>query len=213
MNLGGDANASPFVYVTQHVGVESDRWLLHELDSAFRDKFGIPHVSYYPWQIEGNTILIDAIGEREYRWVSGNKVVMIEYRGSLSSTPEPFDVVRAYLSKHPSTIPTMTLSQLRSSEGKATWIKEEMERRLWLADKWFAQIQPAEPKLRDKLKSMTDYMVVFLDYREKYYRIASKSDKIAFEAALFEYNASAARSKLTEYKTWWMKNKENTITL
>ena len=107
----------------------------------------------------------------------------------------------------------MTITQLRSTERKTKWIKDEMERRLWLADKWFAQIQSAEPKLRDKLKSMTDCMVVFLNYREKYYGIVSKNDKIVLETALLQYNASAVRSKLTEYKTWWTKNKENAINL
>jgi len=208
MYLGGDANASPTVQVTQHAGSDSDKWLLHEMDSAFRDKFGIPAVSYYPWQVDGHNIVIDAVGGREYRWLSGNKIVTIEYHGSIVSTPEPIEVVKAYLAKHPSTIPAMTLSQLRSTDNKTKWLKDEMDRRLW-----FAQIQTSDSKLGDKLKSTTDSMVVFLNYREKYYGITSKNDKIALETALFQNNVTGVQTKLTEYKTWWTEHKVDPIAL
>jgi len=107
----------------------------------------------------------------------------------------------------------MTLSQLRSTENKINWIKDEMERRLWLGDKWAAIIQTSDPKLRDKLKSMTDSLVVFLNYREKYYGIAAKDDKIALETALFQNNVTAVQTKLTEYKGWWSAHKGDPITL
>lgn len=201
------------VQVTQHYGSDSDMWLLHEMDVDFRNYYGIPGGSYAVVPIDGNYVLEFGSAGWDYRWLSGNKVIKIDYRDPQMTKPEPLEVVKAYLAKHPSTIPTMTLSQLRSTENKTKWIKDEMERRLWLGDKWAASIQTSDSKLRDKLKSMTDSMVVFLNYREKYYGISAKNDKIALETALFQNNISAIQTKLTEYKTWWAAHKADTISL
>ncbi len=38
-----------------------------------------------------------------YRWISGNKVIMLEYHDTGMTKPEPIEAVRAYLAKHPST--------------------------------------------------------------------------------------------------------------
>jgi len=213
MYLGGDAFASPTVQVTQHAGVDSDKWLLHESDIDFRNYYGIPGGSYAVVPIDGNYVLEFGSAGWDYRWLSGNKVIKIQYHDSQMTKPEPLEVVKAYLAKHPSTIPAMTLTQLRSAENKTKWIIGEMERRLWLGDKWAAIIQPSDPKLRDKLKSMTDSMVVFLNYREKYYGISAKDEKIALDTALFQNNVSAIQAKLTEYKGWWSTHKGDSITL
>jgi hypothetical protein len=201
------------VQVTQHSGSDSDKWLLHEVDSAFRDKYGIPAVSYYPWQIDGQTILINAVGGREYRWLSGNKVIVIQYHGSLTQTPEPTDVVKAYLAKHPSTVQAISLSQLRSANNKTVWIKDEMDRRLWLADKWAGQIQTPDQKLYDKLKVMVDSMTIFLNYREKYFGIAAKDEKNLLAGYLEHNDTTNIQAKLQSYKDWWAANKGNAISL
>lgn len=207
---GSSGNPHPTVEI--RVCADS-QWLLHDVDTVFRDKYGIPTVSYYPWQIDGQTILIDAVDGREYRWLSGNVVIIIEYHGSLTQMPEPKEIVKAYLAKYPSTIPAMTLSQLRSSENKTKWIKDEMDRRLWLGDKWFTQIQTSDPKIGSKLKSMTDSMAVFLSYREKYFGIEAKDELIVIETTLSQKNVTAIQAKLAEYKAWWSVHKGDSITL
>ncbi len=201
------------VQVTHHAGGDSDKWLLHEVDSAFRDKYGIPAVSYYPWQIDSQTVLINAVGGREYRWLSGYKVVELEYHGSLTQTPEPLEVVKAYLAKHPSTLPAMALSQLRSANSKTNWIKDEMDRRLWLCDKWFGQLSAGKTDQNTALDAVVKSMNVFLDYREKYFGISAKNEKTTLEAALYQNNLAAVQAKLTEYKTWWTAHKGDSITL
>lgn len=213
MYLGGDTNSSPTVQVTQHAGIDSDRWLLHEVDTGFRDKYGITAVSYYPWQIDGLNILINAVGGREYRWLSGNKVIVIEYHGSLTQKPEPLEVVKAYLVKHPSTLPSLSMSQLRSVESKTQWIKDEMDRRLWLCDKWFNQLQLQKADQKTVLQEEVKSMNVFLDYREKYFGISAKDEKNLLSQYLMQNDSTDIQAKLMAYKTWWSANKEDSITL
>ena len=74
--------------------------------------------------------MVDAVGGRNYRWISGTNAIMIEYHGSLRMLPEPLEVVQAYLAKHPSSLPAMTIKDLRSKVNKTTWLKDEMELRM-----------------------------------------------------------------------------------
>jgi hypothetical protein len=213
MYLGGDANASPIVLVTQHSGSDSDKWLAHELDMAFRDSFGIPSKAYTPRQIDGQTIMVDAVGGRNYRWISNNKVIMVEYHGSLRTLPEPLEVVQAYLTKHPSTLPARTLQELRSSANKTTWIKDEMDRRLWLCDKWFYQLQLKKVDEKKTYEGSVKSMTVFLDYREKYYGINAMDEEDLLESYLRSNNGTGIKSKLTEYKNWWTVHKGDAISI
>jgi len=210
---GGSGNPSPTVQVTQHAGVDSDRWLLHEVDKGFRTSLGIPGDSYGPRQIDGQTVLEFGGGGREYRWLSGNKVVRIQYTDLQMEKPEPIEVVRAYLVKHPSTLSAITLRQLRSTENKTTWIKDEMERRLWLCDKWFMQLQLGKVQESQVLQESVKSMVVFLDYREKYYSVAAASEKNLLAGYLNTNNGTGIRTKLAEYKMWWQANKSAAINL
>jgi hypothetical protein len=77
------------VQVTKHAGSDSDKWLLHEVDADFRNYYGIPGMAYTTRQVDSQTMLVAAVGGREYRWLSGNKVVVIKYHGSLTQKPEP----------------------------------------------------------------------------------------------------------------------------
>jgi hypothetical protein len=201
------------VQVTQHAGSDSDKWLLHELDMDFRNYYGLPGRSYGPRQIEGQTIFEDAAGGRNYRWISGNKVIIIEYHDSQMTKPEPTEVLTAYLAKHPSTLTPMKLAELRSPEMKTIWIKDEMERRLWLCDKWFLQLQVGKSQLLDTLQSTVKHLNVFLDYREKYYGIKAGDEKIGLNNYLLNKEGTAMKNKLTEYKTWWSVNKGKAINL
>ena len=213
MYLGGGAIASPTVVVTQHLGADSDQWLMHEIDESFRDAYGIPNNSYGPRQINGQTVYVLSIGGREYRWLSGSKIIEVSYHGSLRTLPEPLEVVQVYLAKHPSTLPAITLAELRSKANKTTWIKDEMSRRLWLCDKWAAQIQPSDPKLYDKVKSIYDSMKVFLDYREKYFGMSATTEKTTIIGYLNQKNDAGLKTKLAEYKAWWAAHKNDAISI
>jgi hypothetical protein len=201
------------VEVTQHAGVDSDRWLLHELDKGFRTSLGIPGDSYGPRQIDGQTVLEFGGGGREYRWLSGNKVVRIQYTDLQMEKTEPIEVVRAYLVKHPSTLSAITLRQLRSTENKTAWIKDEMDRRLWLCDKWFMQLQLGKVQESQVLQESVKSMNIFLDYRERYYGMAAASEKNLLAGYLNTNNGTGIRAKLAEYKTWWQANKNAAISL
>lgn len=201
------------VQVTQHAGSDSDRWLLHEVDVEFRNYYGLPGRSYGPRQIEGQTVLEDAAGGRNYRWMSGNKVIVIQYHDSQMSKPEPMEVVKAYLAKHPSTLPAITLQELRSPANKTVWIRDEMERRLWLCEKWFLQLQMGKVDLDETLESVVKSMVVFLDYREKYYGIKARDEKVALLTSLNQKDGTSIRNKLATYKTWWAVNRGRSISL
>ena len=201
------------VEVTKHPGSDSDKWLAHELDMAFRDYYGIPSKAYIPRLIDGQTIMVDAVGGRNYRWISGNKVIMIEYHGSLRTMPEPLEVVQAYLAKHPSTLPPMTIQELRSAAKKTTWIKDEMDRRLWLCDKWFMQLQLKKVEEKQVYQESVKSMNIFLDYREKYYTIKAADEKNLLASYLNTNNGTGIKAKLAEYKNWWTVNKDKAISL
>ena len=201
------------VEITIHSGGDSDKWLGHEVDRAFRNYYGVPGDSFAVRVIDGNTIIAAGSGGWDYRWLSGCKVIHIEYTDLEMIKPEPLEVVQAYLVKHPSTLTQTTSTALRTDSSKVGWIKDEMERRLWLGDKWFAQIQTIDPKLRDKLKSVTNSMIVFINYREKYYSVIAKNEKIEIETALSQNNVAAIQTKLTAFKTWWAEHKGDSITL
>ncbi len=203
------------VQVTQHAGVDSDKWLLHELDMEFRNYYGIPDLTYTVRAINGNTILVDATGGRDYRWLSGNKVIKIEYTAlkNLSTIPEPLEIVQAYLSKHPSSIIPFTLQELRVSSSVSKWIKDEMERRLWLCDKWLMQLQLGKATQADTLEELVKHMTVFLNYRQKYYGVAATEDIAALNTALRTSDGTTIKNKLASYKTWWSANKGKSISL
>jgi hypothetical protein len=201
------------VQVTKHSGSDSDKWLLHEVDKSFRTSLGIPGESYGPRQIDGQTILEFGAGGREYRWLSGNKVIRIEYTDLQMEKPEPVEIVKAYLVKHPSTLAAITLKQLRSTENKTTWIKDEMDRRLWLCDKWFMQLQLRKVEEKQVYQESVKSMNIFLDYREKYFGIKAADEKNLLAGYLNTNNGTGIKAKLKEYKDWWVVNKDKAISL
>ncbi|MEW5744067.1 MAG: hypothetical protein AB1805_01325 [Nitrospirota bacterium] len=201
------------VQVTQHAGSDSDKWLLHEVERVFRNYYGMPGDSYVIRQINGNSIMAAGTGGWRYVWLSGNKVVNIQYTDLQMSKSEPLEVVQAYLTKHPSTLPVMSSSDLRTPENKAKWIKDEMERRLWLCDKWSMQYQLGKVTQSDMIRELVEHMTVFLDYRDRYYGIKADDEKMALSNYLLQNNGTAIRNRLSEYKTWWGANKGRVISL
>ncbi len=201
------------VEVTKHSGADSDKWLTHELDEDFRNYYGNPGDSYGPVVIDGQTILEDSVAGANYRWLSGNKVIMISYHDSQLTKPVPIEVVQAYLAKHPSTLTAFTLKQLRSAEYKTTWIKDEMDRRLWLCDKWFYQLQLGKVQQSQVYQESVKSMNIFLDYRAKYYGLKAADEKNLLAGYLNAGNGTGIKTKLVEYKNWWTANKANAINL
>jgi hypothetical protein len=201
------------VEVTQHSGNDSDKWLLHELDAEFRNYYGIPGDSYAVVPIDGNTVLEFGSAGWDYRWINGNNVIKIDYQDAQMTKPEPLEIVKAYLAKHPSTLSPLTLSGLRSTENKTTWIKDEMERRLWLCDKWFYQLQLKKADEKEVYKESVKSMNIFLDYREKYYGVKASDEKNLLTSYLSANNGTSIKAKLTEYKDWWSANKDKGINL
>jgi len=198
------------VQVTQHAGSDSDRWLLHEVERGFR--FGDYEEDMTPSRvrnIDGNKIFYTRLGGGTYRWISNNVVISIQYTDLYQQKTEPLEVVQVYLTKFPSTIPAITVDQAHNEQ----WIKDEMDRRLWLCDKWFTAQQAGTVELTKTLREAVDHMNVFLDYREKYYGIEANDEKNLLWQYLQANNEAGIKAKLQEYKTWWAGNKDKAINL
>jgi len=198
------------VQVTQHAGGDSDKWLLHEVERGFQKikDMGANYVSTNPLRdINGKKIFYTW---GYYRWISNYVAVSIQFTDMTGTKPEPLEVVQAYLQKFPSTIPT---TLVLDNAHKVQWIKNEMDRRLWLCDKWFMQLQLEKVSQSDTLQAVVKSMSVFLDYREKYYGVAASTDKNLLSGYLTANNGTAIKAKLTEYKNWWVVNKEKAISL
>jgi hypothetical protein len=202
------------VQVTQHEGVDSDRWLAHEAERDFRNYYGLPGDIYVVRTINNHLVLAAGVGGWVYRWLSGNKVVHIEYTDLQMTKPEPLAIIEAYLEKHPSTLAPLTSAELRTDENKTKWIKNEMERRLWLCDKWFLRYQEGKVELGETLRRVVnDHLDVFLNFRGKYYGIDSSDDKSALFGWMSANNSDAIKAKLEAYKQWWIENKDSPINL
>lgn len=199
------------VQVTQHAGGDSDKWLLHEVERDFRSYYGLPDDSFVARQIDNSTVIGLSVAGWTYRWISGNKVIQIQYHDSQMEKPEPLEVVKAYLVKHPSTLPAMTSEDLRTSANKTTWTKDEMDRRLWLCDKWFEQLAAGKTDQKTVLPEVVKSMNVFLDYREKYYGLKAEDEKNILQGYLSANDEANIKTKLLEYKTWWTANKTDSF--
>jgi hypothetical protein len=203
------------VQVTKHSGSDSDKWLAHEVERGFRDTDKLessPDEDSKIREVNGHKVFFYGGGVVGYRWLSNNIVVNIQYNNLGGPKPEPLEVVKAYLAKLPSSI-VMSDIEFKTRAHNETWIKDEMDRRLWLCDKWFMQLQlkKFEEKLvyQESVKSMN----IFLDYREKYYGIKAADDKNLLAGYLSTNNGTGIKAKLTESKNWWSVHKSDAISL
>jgi hypothetical protein len=204
------------VQVTKHAGGDSDKWLLHEVQETFQKArtlgalYAAPHLMK---DINGNRIYFMWM---HYKWISNEIVVSIDFTDFTGTKPEPLEVVKEYLQKFPSSIPpTLVLDETH----KIQWIKDEIDRRLWLCDKWLYQLQHGKIQQTDALRSVIKSLNIFLDYREKYYGIKAVDEKHVLDSNLFTENKSdkakldTTIAKLDEYKKWWSSNKTKSIKL
>lgn len=160
--------------------------------------------------VGGDRIFSIRMGGGSYMWVSNNVVVNIDYTDMQGGKPEPREVILAYLQKFPSTIPT---TLILDKAHDVQWIKDEMDRRLWLCDKWFVQVTLGKTDQKTALQNIVKSLQVFLDYREKYYGIKAADDKNLIAGYLINNDGTNIKAKLTEYKNWWVVNKDKAISL
>jgi hypothetical protein len=144
----------------------------------------------------------------DYSWLNNDVVVHIEYTDLLGTKPEPIEVVQAYLKKFPSTI-KLTNEEAKGNAHKTQWIKDEMDRRLWLCDKWNARYKAGKATQSDYVYHMDHNMVVFLKFREKYFGgVDAKKEIKALRGYIIANDLKAISNKLSEYKSWWGKERK-----
>ena len=208
MYIGGNGLPSPTVQITEHAGSDSDKWLLHEMEDSYRKNPEQANFTGVIRELNGSRIFTYIRGIH-YLWLSNNIVVDIRYTDLQKTKPEPLEIVIAYLLKHPSTIPAMTMNKAHD----VLWIKDEMDRRLWLCDKWFMQLQLKKAEEKEVYQESVKSINIFLDYREKYYGIKASDEKNILAGYLSSNNGTGIKAKLTEYKNWWLANKGKTISI
>jgi hypothetical protein len=166
------------------------------------------YISANPLRTVNNSRLFYTWGY--YAWLSNNIVVLIEFIDLTGTKPEPLEVVQAYLQKFPSTIPS---SFVLDNAHKIQWLKDEMDRRLWLCDRWFLQLQLQKVQQHEAFQEAVESMIVLLDYREKYYGIKVANEKNILVGYLDANNGTGIQTKLAEYKAWWAAHKTDSISL
>lgn len=214
MYLGGGTYPAPTVQVTQHPGSDSDKWLLHEVEDGYRNSEdkdeGLGRFYGKLREINGQKVIYSGLGGGNFTWVSNKIVINIEYTDLYRQKPEPLEVVQAYLQKFPSSIPT---TQVADRSHDELWLKDEMERRLWLSEKWFNQLDLQKAEITAGLKEVVKHLDVFLKYREKYYSVAAKSEQQILQNYLNQNNTAMLKEKLKEYQIWWSQHKGEAINL
>ena len=122
------------------------------------------------------------------------------------SKVEPLEVVKAYLAKYPATFKPVSDKELRSRERKTTWIRNEMERRLWLCDKWLQMIAAGNARLKVGLENIGDNLKRFGGYRDQYFGKRPPSDDSQIDEYVEELKGTEIKAKLREYRKWWSEN-------
>ncbi|HEY6010112.1 MAG TPA: hypothetical protein VIX18_01475 [Nitrospirota bacterium] len=186
--------------------------LMHEVDKEFRDYYGKPEPGYVIKTIDGNVVYAFGSAGWNYRWVSGDRVISLEFHDTKMTKPEPMEVLKAYLAKHRSALAATTTEELRSAPAETKWIRDEMDRRLWLCDKWLQRIPAGKAAAMPDDRSV-ESLRVFLDYRERYFGVKAEDEKNVLTGYLSSNNAAGIKARLREYKDWWTSNKDKEIHL
>ena len=202
------------VQVTRHAGVDSDQWLLHEVEDSFRDpdyeQLGTHIYGSIVRNVNNQRVLWIGMGGGSFKWLSGYTTIFISYTDLDGTKPEPLEVVQAYLEKYPSTLPADFVFDAARDEQ---WIKDEMSRRLWLSEKWFAWQSGGNVEMVEALGEVVDHLEEFLDYRQRYFGMNADQEKMDLIAAKRVNGDVAIKAKLTQYKQWWDGHKGDSITL
>jgi hypothetical protein len=203
--------------ITQHTGSDSDKWLLHEIEYSYRDndnsdgRLGmLSGAGVKLREVGGSKFIYWGLGGGGYTWLSGQSVIEIKYTDLQRTKPEPLDVIKAYLQKFPS---TMSTTMVLDDSHTIQWLKDEMDRRLWLCDKWFAYLQTGKTDQKTVIQNAVKSMNIFLDYREKYFGISATDDKNLLAGYLNGNDGTSIKNKLSDYKSWRSSHKTDAISL
>jgi len=210
-NIGSYAR----VQVTLHAGSNSDQWLLHEVESNFRKgKYGGMLTLDQLKTMDGQTIFYSKSKDREktYCWLSNHMVVHMKFsvlsKYEQEEEREHVELLKAYLRKFPSTVPSIKLGQKYDKD----WVKNEMDRRLWLCNSWMAWMHGGGEDFDWKFKNVIYQLYGFLDYRDFYYkngveRYLKKNFGVDEKKVLWGYyrqkDEAAMKNQLEEYRRWW----------
>lgn len=195
------------VQITQHQGSESDRWLLHEMEDRFRSEndLNLTYVSKNPLtDVDGNWIWHT---KDRYEWLSDYTVISIQVANPTDIEIEPLDLLKAYLKKFPSTI-SLTPDKIGRVSHTLKWLSDEMERRLWLCEKWLEQGEKSKTGHKNVLYEATKNIEIFLTYQHKYYKSdITENEKSLLKGYIDQNNESALMSKVKTYKNWLQANR------
>jgi hypothetical protein len=212
-------------------------WALHELESGFRQQslsalqpsavIGGPGMRRLQYATAGLTVG----GGGGVTWMSGEAtLVRVEFTVSgPSRVPEvPQDVVDAYLSLYPSTLPALDSSAAQHSQ----WIRDEMRRILEYAprDLGFARTVPTEPARGFSRGFWRDqvirWLTRFADLRARFYGVgdADALKQELLQAQLTDINPDTQKldldkyldrleAKLTEFQAWWAAHQNDPVQL
>jgi hypothetical protein len=148
-----------------------------------------------------------------YRWLSGNHVIHIEYTDLQMTKPEPLKIVEAYLARYPPTLPPMTSERLRSSEEISKWVKDEMERTLWLCEKWFHHYETDGEEAERTNRIVKGFLETFVRYQEEFFPENTEDLEKRLLDIFLAVDIRGLRDVHSIYVQWWEDNKNRCISL
>jgi len=206
-------SVSPFIVVEVKEYTFSDWTVNHKMQYPFRDKnkerIGLSLPEAQVISIDGTYIL--SIKGKRYSWSRGNKIIDITCPETDCSEIEPTEIIHAYLQKFPAAqrLPFGWIRDVLGPDQTRRWIHDEMSFRLSSANFRFQDVLPKE------MAVVVDHLVVFLDFRERYFGIPSEAEKQDLiqcclpkeedTAGIHLERRSELAKRIQEYQRWWEK--------
>lgn len=216
---GGAGFAGPDVEIRVY---DSPQWMLYDLERDLKEsQDGVStrtDKSAATELIDNYPVIVFEAGGGSYRWISGNKSIIVKYIDLHFDYPIPMEVISAYLAKYPSTLPADY--QIRHPDREKQFIREEFERLITVADRWVALIQTDDPERREKLKAAATNLMNFAKYRKVYFSsmlsnlLGGSMDEdinLLETAHMGPDLENIVRTKLAEYQEWWALHKNDAI--
>jgi membrane carboxypeptidase/penicillin-binding protein len=129
---------------------------------------------------------------------------------NLGTKPEPLEIVRAYLAKYPSSI-TMTDAELKSAAHTESWLRNEMERRVWLMEKWVGVGNADVLKQAEAERAILEHAEVFSKYMHKYLGDSPNEMIKGFFLASRPFNWTRLTAEVGKLRAWWDANKSRPL--
>lgn len=189
------------VEVTQHAGSESDKWLQHEMEDKFRSEkdLNLTYITKNPLRdIDGNWIWYS---KGHYEWLSNYTAISIQVANQGDMEVEPLYLLKAYIKNFPSSI-SLTPDKIGRVQHTLKWLSKEMERRLWLCERWLDQWDKSKTWQKKVLYEAGKNLEIFLSYQQKYYNLAiTEKEKSILQGYINQNNGAAIREKAKEYQS------------